>query len=233
MTQRFYTGKIKTKDGEFEMRQEVWVQDGELANQVLRVLRMRPADELIFFDGRGSEKLYRIDVVEDKAFHAVHITDIEPKYPRRKVNLAFSLLKKDKNEWVIQKSTELGITRLLPLITDRTEKTGFDSDRAEKIAIEAAEQCGRHSLPIVCEPQTLSSVIGQFNSAFPLCVADMSGESFEDNSSEEVMVFIGPEGGWTEKERQLFAEKNIPSINLGDFTLRAETASIAAVQLLM
>lgn len=232
MTHRFYTGKLTTKEGEFELRDNLWVQDKELVNQVLRVLRMRTGEELVLFDGQGTERLYKIDVIEDKAFHAVRVTDYEPKYPKRKVNLAFSLLKKDKNEWVIQKATELGVTRLLPVYTERTEKTGFDSERAEKIAIEASEQCGRHSLPFINEPQDLESVVGQLQRSMRVCVADMDGEVFVDDGCEEVLVLVGPEGGWSDKEREYFALQSIPRINLGSFTLRAETACVAAVQLL-
>lgn len=233
MTHRFYTGKITTKEGLLELREETWIQDSSLVNQVLRVLRMRVGEELVLFDGNGTERLYSIDVIEDKAFHVKRVTDLVPTYPHRKVVLAWSLLKKDKNDWVIQKATELGVTRLLPLITERTEKTGFDVDRAHKIAIEAAEQCGRHSLVDIHEPQTIPSVIGQYSDKVPLCVADMSGGVFEDNASDEVVVFVGPEGGWTDKERTLFSDSLVPTIRIGAFTLRAETASIAAVQLLM
>ena len=232
MTHRFFTGKITTKEGVFELRENIWVQDKELVNQVLRVLRLRSGEEIILFDGLGTERLYKIDVIEDKAFHLIHVTDYEPKYPKRKVNLAFSMLKKDKNEWVIQKATELGVTRILPLITVRTEKTGFDSERAEKIAIEASEQCGRHSIPFINDPQDLESVIGQMQQSMRLCVADMDGEAFVDDGNEEVLVLVGPEGGWSDKERDYFAQHSIPRINLGSFTLRAETACIAAVQLL-
>jgi len=194
---------------------------------------MRVGEEMVLFDGKGTERLYKIDEIEASAFHLQHVTDIEPKYPKRKVILAFSLLKKDKNDWVLQKATELGVTHFLPMVSERTEKSGFDIDRAHKIIVEAAEQCGRHSIPLVNEPQSLASVVGEYSNNLSICVADMAGETFADDGAEEVLVLVGPEGGWSDKERDLFAEKNLPHIALGDFTLRAETACISAVQLLV
>lgn len=232
MIHRFYLGNIKDKTGLLQPREHVWVNDPSMVNQVLRVLRMRRGEELVLFDGKGTERLYKIDEIEASAFHLQRITDIEPKYPKRKVILAFSLLKKDKNDWVLQKATELGVTHILPIISDRTEKSGFDIERAQKIIIEAAEQCGRHSIPVVNEPQGLAAVVGEYSKNLPICVADMTGEVYRDNGSEEILVLVGPEGGWSEKERELFVEKNLPHIALGEFTLRAETACIAAVQLL-
>lgn len=233
MTHRFYTAKITDKSGELQLKEHVWVNDPGFVNQVTRVLRMRSGEELALFDGRGTERLYKIDEIEPRAVHLVHVTDLEPKLPTRKVILAFSLLKKDKNDWVLQKATELGVSHFLPMITERTEKTGFDIERAQKIVIEASEQCGRHNIPLINEPQSLTSVIGEYHEHVPVCVADMAGSQYEDNGIEEVLVLVGPEGGWTEKERAFFAEKSLPHVALGDFTLRAETACIAAVQTLI
>lgn len=233
MIHRFYTANIKDKSGPLELSEHIWVNDPSFVNQVTRVLRMRAGEEIALFDGRGTERLYRIHEIEPKAFQLYLVTDLEPKLPTRKVILAFSLLKKDKNEWVLQKATELGVSHLLPLITDRTEKTGFDIDRAQKIIIEASEQCGRHDIPLLNEPQDLKSVIGEYHEHIPVCVADMAGAVYEDDGMEEVLVLVGPEGGWSENERAYFAEKELLHISVGDFTLRAETACIAAVQTLI
>ena len=229
---RFYTGQTKDRSGELELTEHVWINDAELVNQILRVLRMRPGEELVLFDGKGVERLYKIEEVEPKAVHLYHVTDIEPKHPRRKVLLAFSMLKKDKNEWVLQKCTELGVTHFLPVISDRTEKTGFDIERAHKIVVEAVEQCGRHDIPIISEPQDVRSVVGEYSEHLQVFVTDMGSEAPVEVNLEKVMVLVGPEGGWSELEREFFKEKNLPHIGLGDFTLRAETACIAAAQVL-
>jgi len=230
---RFYTGETKDRFGGLDLTHDMWINDLQLANQILRVLRMRTGEELVLFDGEGLEILYKITEVEPTAVHLQKITDLVIKNPKRKILLAWSLLKKDKNDWVLQKCTELGVTHFFPIITERTEKTGFDVERSHKIVVEAVEQCGRHALPQISEPQSLKGVVGQHRDHMQVCVADMAGELFEDNGDEEVLVLIGPEGGWSEQERAYFAEENIARVNISDFTLRAETACISAVQMLV
>jgi 16S rRNA (uracil1498-N3)-methyltransferase len=191
---------------------------------------MRAGDELVLFDGEGLERLYKIEEVEPKAVHLFHVTDITPKQPKRKILLAFSMLKKDKNEWVMQKCTELGVTHFLPMHSDRTEKTGFDYDRAHKIVVEASEQCGRHDIPIISEPQTVMSIVSEYAEHIPVMVADMGASQPTQFDVDKVLVLVGPEGGWSDAEREFFAQKDLPHIGLGDFTLRAETACIAVAQ---
>ena len=233
MTHRFYTGTTKDRSGEITLTHDMWVNDPGLVNQVLRVLRMRNGEELVLFNGDDKEALYCITEIEPVAFRLQKVTDLSPKNPDRKVILAWSLLKKDKNELVLQKCTELGVSHFLPMITDRTEKTGFDKDRAHKIVVESVEQSGRHMIPLINEPQSIKDVIGQYHEHTLICVADMAGEPYDDDGSHEVVVLIGPEGGWSDKEREYFAEKSIPHICISDFILRAETACLSAVSLLV
>jgi 16S rRNA (uracil1498-N3)-methyltransferase len=230
---RFYIGETKDRSGKLDLTEHVWINDFGLANQIIKVLRMREGEQIILFDGEGLERLYKINELEEKAVHLVHETDMQPRIPKRKVLLAWSLLKKDKNEWVIQKATELGVSHFLPIITERTEKTGFDEGRAHKIAIEASEQCGRHDIPKVQEPQSLQSVVGEYHEHIPVFYADMEGDQPLVSELDKVLVLVGPEGGWSDKEREYFAQKSIPHIGLGDFTLRAETACIQAVSAMM
>lgn len=232
MTHRFYVGETKDKSGTMDLTHDLWINDAPLANQILKVLRMRSGEDLVLFNGEGTEVLYTIVETEQFAVHLQKKTDLVVKDPARKIILAWSLLKKDKNEWVLQKCTELGVTHFLPMITERTEKSDFDIERAHKIVVEAVEQCGRHTIPQINEPQSLQGIIGEYKSHVRICVADMDGVSFEDSACDEVLVLIGPEGGWSEKEKKLFVVESIPSIMISRFTLRAETASVSAVNLL-
>jgi 16S rRNA (uracil1498-N3)-methyltransferase len=233
MIHRFYTGHSKDRSGELQLTERLWVNDPGLVNQWLRVLRMRSGEELVLFNGNGQERLYRIEQVEEKAVHLQHVTDFQPKYPSVSLSLAWSLLKKDKNEWVLQKCTELGVSHFLPIISERTEKTGFDTERAHKILIESSEQCGRHDIPTIIEPQSLQSLINEHTESKEIVVADMGGARPKHNSTKPVLLVVGPEGGWADKERELFAHNKLDTIGLGDFTLRAETASISAVYSLL
>lgn len=233
MTHRFYSGDTKDRSGELSLMHDLWINDQVLANQVLRVLRMRLGEQLVLFDGKGREVLYKIAEIEPRAFRLEMVTELVPKHPARKLTLAWSLLKKDKNDWVIQKCTELGVSHFVPIISERTEKTGFDEGRAHKIIVEAVEQCGRHDIPTVQEPIDLRNFIGQHVESTSIFVADMDGDVVGKTDLDHAVILVGPEGGWSDAERAFFAEKSLPTIGLGHFTLRAETASIAAAQQLL
>lgn len=233
MTHRFYIGDLKDSSGPMELREHVWLNKKSIVNQLTRVLRVRSGEEIVLFDGRGHERLYKIGTIEPLSIELFRVTDFAPKLPRRSVSLAWSLLKKDKNELVIQKCTELGVQRFLPIYSDRTEKKGFDSERMCTIAIEAVEQCGRHDIPEIHEAQGLVDVLRQYKATHDIYVTDMDGDTLPADAQRPVVLFVGPEGGWSDKERELFKEENLTTIAMHDFTLRAETASITIVAQLL
>lgn len=230
---RFFAGRLHDKYGQIELRQHVWINDPELFNQWSRVLRYQVGDELVLFNGEGEDRLYKIHKIEEMSVGLDLVTELEPVYPKREVYLFWSLLKKDKNEWVLQKCTELGVSHFVPLLSERTEKTGFDEERALKIVTEAAEQCGRSDIPRVREPLSLQTVIDEFKDKIKLYYAEQhEGQTDIGDTSEPYGVFVGPEGGWTDEEKS-FLESNCTKLNIAQFTLRAETAAVAAVTNLM
>lgn len=206
--------------------------DPTLFNQWTRVLRYRVDDELVLFSGEGEDRLYRIDTIESTSVGLKLVTELKPITPRREVYLFFSLLKKDKNEWVLQKCTELGVSHFVPILSERTEKTGFDEARARKIVIEAVEQCGRSDIPKVREPLGLQAALEEFQDKLTLYYAEQSDEQPPlADADTPVGVFVGPEGGWTDAEKTLL-EQYAQKLNIAQFTLRAETACIAAAHAL-
>lgn len=217
---------------DIELSHDFWLHNQRLLWQWRKVLRMQPGQEVVLFDGLRHERLYRIAVLKDNEAHLQHVTDFERKTPSREVYLFWSLLKKDKNEWVLQKGTELGVSHFVPLLADRSEKLGFDIDRAQKIMVEAAEQCGRSDIPAVREPITPHAALQEFSGRVKLFICEQGSDSPSGDQGGPVGVLVGPEGGWSDEEKNLFAEKEIPHIGLGQFTLRAETATIVAVSLL-
>jgi 16S rRNA (uracil1498-N3)-methyltransferase len=158
-----------------------------------------------------------------------HPVELSPlaKRPRRDVYLLWSLLKKDKNDWVLQKCTEIGVGHFMPVLTSRTEKTGFDVERANKIVIEAAEQCGRSDIPTVHDVQDLRQAIESLKDHVPVYVCDERSEEAIIHDGP-VAVVIGPEGGWDEAEIEWFMAQKLHHVVLGSLTLRAETASVVA-----
>lgn len=228
---RFYCGAI-------ELEHDFWVDDPRLFHQWSRVLRFQPGQQLTLFNDQKVEKQYEVMKLGADAIHVKLVTEIVVQIPKKDVYLCFSLLKKDKNEWVLQKATELGVRHFVPIVSDRTEKTGFDMERALKIVIEAAEQCGRADIPRVREPITLDTALKELTPMTELYIAEQHSNAqspapdLQSVAAKAIAVFIGPEGGWSDAEKELFTRDNIHHLNLSSFTLRAETACITAVAIL-
>jgi 16S rRNA (uracil1498-N3)-methyltransferase len=211
---------------------DFWMQDKALFHQWTNVLRFQVDRELILFNDRREERLYKITKIGDNAVHLELVTELKPNIPKTDIYLCFSLLKKDKNEWVLQKGTELGVSHFIPMICDRTEKTGFDIERAEKIVIEAAEQCGRTDIPRVREPLSPQTLVEELSKDVEIYVAEQGSSDTPISQAKSKAVLIGPEGGWTNEEKQFFESKNLKHIAISEFTLRAETAAITVATLL-
>lgn len=223
---RFYTGK------ELELKHDFWLQDERLLNQWRRVLRFQPEQEVILFDGENEDRLYKIVELTECEAHLQLVTELKRTTPNKNIYLLWSLLKKDKNDWVLQKCTELGVSHFIPLLAERSEKTGFNVERAEKIIIEAAEQCGRSDIPHVREPMLVETALTELKDKVQLGVTDQEGLEFgawDLVIDQPIGLLVGPEGGWSDAEKQLFNDNNLKHLNLHGFTLRAETAAITVV----
>lgn len=225
---RFYTGP------DLKLEHYVAVTEPRLLQQWNKVLRFRTGQEVVLFDGQGTDRLYVINELNKSVAQAELITNFDSKTPSKHIYLFWSLLKKDKNDWILQKATELGVSHFIPVLAERSEKTGFNAERANKIIIEAAEQCGRSDIPGVREPMLLQTALHEYASQVPLFVCEQYELTKTRHSNfKESGVLIGPEGGWSEAEKQLFMNQEIGRLPLGDFTLRAETAAVVAVAKLL
>lgn len=222
---RFYVPGI-------ELSHDFWLHDERLIHQWRNVLRMQAGQEVVLFDGVEHDRLYRIEEITEREAHLVLITEFERKVPKTEVYLFWALLKKDKTDWVLQKCTELGASHFIPLLADRSEKTGFNLERAEKIVIEAAEQCGRSDIPAVREPMTIQTALTDYQDKVELYICEQEGPDTASQDDKSSGVLIGPEGGWSDAEKELFKTNNLKHLNLHDFTLRAETAAVTAVAIL-
>lgn len=219
---RFYIAPQTIK-----LQHSFWVHDERLVSQWNKVLRYQAGDQVVLFDGIETERLYKILEIKPDEAHVELVTDFERQTPAKDVYLLWSLLKKDKNDWVLQKATELGVSHFVPLLAERSEKTGFDVERAQKIIIEAAEQCGRGDIPTVREPMLVKTAIEHLGEKVALHICEQGSQS-ADSLPATLGVLVGPEGGWSDAEKQLFEQHNLPGLGLGQFTLRAETAAVVA-----
>jgi 16S rRNA (uracil1498-N3)-methyltransferase len=131
---------------------------------------------------------------------------------------------------VVQKATECGVKKIVPLISARTVKTGLKKERLEKIIKEASEQSGRGMLPALMETMSFSEALEQAKDNEQNFFFDASGSSFADQvlNNNSVGIFVGPEGGWTSDEINLAKEKGCLLASLGQLILRGETAAIIA-----
>lgn len=221
---RFYTGS------ELKLKQDFWLHDQAMLWQWNKVLRFRDGQEVVLFDGVQTDRLYKIVELKQNEAHLKMVTEQIRNVPKKHIYLFWSLLKKDNNEYVLQKATELGVSTFVPLITDRTIKKEFNHERAEKIVIEASEQCGRSDIPNVREPIHLQKALEEYKDKIRIYICHQ-GNSKPELTDEKIGFIIGPEGGWSDDELAIFTNGDYDHITLSDFTLRAETAAIIAASI--
>jgi 16S rRNA (uracil1498-N3)-methyltransferase len=206
------------------------------ANYLGNVLRLREGAELLVFDGRSGEWLARItEAGKRRMTLAVEHRTREPE-TIPDVWLAFAPVKRAQTDWLVEKATELGVARLIPVITQRTVVERVKLERLETIAIEAAEQCGRTRLPDIAEPMPLKQFLHSRDPGRALYFADEGGgeaaaDAFKPGAAA---ILTGPEGGFTDEERALVrSAANAVPVSLGPRILRAETAALAALAAFM
>jgi 16S rRNA (uracil1498-N3)-methyltransferase len=210
--------------------------DAAQANYLGNVMRLKEGSELLVFDGSSGEWLARVAAAGKKRMTlAVERKAREPETVPD-VWLAFAPVKRAQTDWLVQKATELGATRLIPVMTQRTVAERVKLERLEAIAIEAAEQCGRTRLPELSEPITLKDLLSTRDQARRLYFADEGGGepaavAFKPGPA---LILVGPEGGFTDEERSsVRAAEHAVAISLGPRILRAETAALASLSAYM
>jgi 16S rRNA (uracil1498-N3)-methyltransferase len=216
------------------------------------VLRLHPGDEIYVFDGAGREFHCAVEVIAKDATELRVIAEVAPARPESPLDLtlAIALLKGEKFDLVIQKATELGVRRIMPLETDRADvrlRNAVDEQkrvtRWRRIALESAKQSGRALLPEITAPLSLKSLLmscaesEDSASAVWLMFSEREGQSLTEMNPlagrpAGIIALVGPEGGWTDEEIKLARDAGWQIVTLGGRTLRAETAAIAIVALL-
>jgi 16S rRNA (uracil1498-N3)-methyltransferase len=210
--------------------------DAAQSNYLGNVLRMGLGAELLVFDGSSGEWLAHIaNATRKRMTLAVERKTREPE-SIPDVWLAFAPVKRAQTDWLVEKATELGAARLIPVMTRRTVAERVKLERLESIAIEAAEQCGRTRLPEVAGPIGLNQLLADRDRARTLYFADESGGEPAADAFERgpALILTGPEGGFTNEERAAIrATQNVVPVSLGPRILRAETAALAALAAFM
>ena len=206
--------------------------DARQANYLGNVMRLGEGAELLLFDGSSGEWLARIAEAGRKRMALTVERHTREPEAIPDVWLAFAPVKRTQTDWLVEKATELGAAKLVPVMTRRTIAERVKLERLEAIAIEAAEQCGRTRLPKIAEPLTLAQLLDGIEPTRTLYFADERGGDAAAGTFEPgpTVILTGPEGGFTDEERRAIraAPNSIP-ISLGPRILRAETAALASL----
>jgi 16S rRNA (uracil1498-N3)-methyltransferase len=225
------------------------VLDQQQAHQIRNVLRLRPGDRVIVLDDQGRQYDVVLTVTErNKATGRIVQKQPADTEPQVQITLYQSLLARDKFEWVLQKCTEIGVAKFVPVLTQRSlirHQSRTSADRLNRwcrIITEAAEQCGRGLIPKLEPPVEFETAMSRLD-AFDRCLVPTTQkqgttvrEALRHGSSalpETIALFVGPEGGFSEQELQLAQDKGARAVSLGQRILRTETAAIVAASLIL
>lgn len=205
-----------------------------LVNQLKNVFRLKSGDDIILFDGSGFDYLVTIAGYEnDTVSFNVKSVNENIVLPIRETYLFASLVKKDNFEWIVQKATELGVSHIIPLVSDRTEKKDINRERMQKIITEAAEQSGRGTLPILYDVMELETALHNYAHVRSIAWHTTAPKFVSQDVSDSIGAYIGPEGGWSPLEIEIFKKHGVHIRSLGPQVLRSETAVIAVISRLV
>jgi len=205
---------------------------GEDVTHITKVLRMREGDTFTVCDGACTDYLCRLSASDKKTVTAEIVEQKESTVePPCQITLYQGLPKGAKLDYIVQKCVEIGVSRIIPMVTARVVKEGTPKgERLSKIALEAAKQSGRGIVPEVGAPVSFSDAVREAAEAelslFPYeCEREQSLKAvLRDKKPKTVAVLIGPEGGFTEEEKSMAAKAGLKVVTLGRRILRTETA---------
>ncbi len=214
---------------------------GAEAHHLTHVMRAKPGQRVTLFDGSGAEFEARLEAVGRSSVELAIMDRVEvDRELARRITLAVALPKGDRQRWLVEKATELGVSRLVPLITSRGVAQPVETAvaRLRRAVIEASKQCGRNRLMEISQPVAFAEFVRWEADGAVRWIAqpgDARGgalparrDSQEEPENEgKIVVAIGPEGGFTEEEVRLAIDAGFASVDLGPRILRVETAAIA------
>lgn len=203
------------------------IEDPDLVHLIKNVLKLNIGEKCIFFSDGGNDHLSTIVSIEKKYINLDVDSIIPKKDVPKNVTACISIVKKDNFELIVQKLTEIGVQNIIPIISEHTIKQALRIDRLQKISDEALEQSGGSFRVKIKEPETLETSLSKIKD-LPIYCFDMGGKKIETKKQDELVFFIGPEGGWSQKDISIFEKYGAQIYTLGGTILRAETSAIVA-----
>ena len=208
----------------------------EHTHYLVNVMRLKRGSNLSFFNKNGEWKGEIVFLDKDRV-EVKFLNKIKESLRSTNVELAICLVKKTSMEIILQKAAELGVAKITPIISERTEVKDLNIERAKKIVVEAIEQSNQLNIPSIKEPIKLKNFINSLDEDVGLFFADIDTEKKIDKKNIEkykkICVLIGPEGDFSPTERKMILDKeNTIPFSLSKNILRTETAAISALSLI-
>ncbi len=205
----------------------------EEAHHASIVLRLSVGMRVGLLDGQGTRAIGELEVVGKRGCSARIIErKVMPPERAATIHLAVAPTKQmDRYEWFVEKAVEIGVDRITPLMTDRTERSKLRIDRLQRVAISAMKQSQRSWLPRIDSPTTLKELLNEELAAqrlFGWCEGQHTPLMTAYTPTKDVVLLIGPEGDFTTDEAVILRERGFHAIGLGEARLRTETAALAA-----
>ena len=207
--------------------------DKSQSHYLNKVMRIREKEVFSLFNSYGEWEA-KILTTKKNIIEFQVTKQLRHKENLKEIWLAFSPIKSNYQNIMIQKATELGVTKFIPIIFERSIVRKVNKDRLKKILIEACEQSNRINIPIIEDPQTLKTFLksGQYDLIFTDLNSNNKKIDVSKLTSKPICIIIGPEGDFSEIERkEIISYNRVISININKNILRAETAAISAVSL--
>ena len=207
----------------------------EHTHYIVNVMRLKRGSKINFFNKEG-EWLSEIVFLDRDRVEIKFLNKIKESFPTSNIELAICLVKKNPMEIILQKATELGVSRIIPIISERTEVKDLNLERANKITIEATEQSDQLNPPKISQMIDLKDFINSISKETKLFFADINSKhtpSLKDiEGIKNISILIGPEGDFSPSERELILKKsNVIPFSLSKNILRTDTAVISAISL--
>ena len=207
--------------------------DKSQSHYVTKVMRIKIGEIFSLFNSSGEWEA-KILTLSKSVVEFNIIKQLRQKESTKEMWLAFSPIKSNYFNFMIQKATELGVTKFIPIIFDRTIVRKINKERLEKVIVEAAEQSNRINVPSIEEPQSLKNFLS--NEKMDLIFTDLNSQNKKIDSGKltnnPTCVIIGPEGDFSEEEREkILSFKGVQPIKINENILRSETAVISAISI--
>ena len=211
--------------------------DKSQSHYISKVMRIKSNEVFSLFNSSGEWEAKIKEI--SKGIVEFNITkQLRQKENSKEIWLAFSPIKSNYFNFMMQKSTELGVTKFIPIVFDRSVVRKINHDRVEKIIIEASEQSNRINVPLLEKCQNLKNFLSKNSKKIQLIFTDLNTENkkldVKKTTEKPVCVIIGPEGDFSEKERkEILSFEGVSKININENILRSETAAISALSIVI